>query len=273
MLIAQITDPHIKPRGRLAYRKVDTAAYLAEAVAAVNALVTPPDVVLMTGDLVDAGRPEEYGLLREVLQPLKPPLLPVPGNHDERGAMATAFADLPFLPRGGGFVQYVVEDWPVRLIGLDSVLPGKGGGELCGERLAWLDARLSEQPERPTVLFLHHPPFNTGIGHMDAQGFLGKEAFAAVVRRHPQVERVLCGHMHRAIQVRWAGTIASTAPAPAHQVALDLRDDAPSCFVMEPPGYQLHLWRADSGLVSHTALIGRWDGPHPFFDPQGALID
>jgi len=176
-------------------------------------------------------------------------------------------------PRGGGFVQYVVEDWPVRLIGLDSVLPGKGGGELCGERLAWLDARLSEQPERPTVLFLHHPPFNTGIGHMDAQGFLGKEAFAAVVRRHPQVERVLCGHMHRAIQVRWAGTIASTAPAPAHQVALDLRDDAPSCFVMEPPGYQLHLWRADSGLVSHTALIGRWDGPHPFFDPQGALID
>ncbi|WP_431857114.1 phosphodiesterase [Azospirillum sp.] len=271
MLIAQLTDPHIKPRGRLAYRRVDTAEALARAVEAVNALITPPDVVLLTGDLVDAGRPEEYALLREILQPLRAPLLPVPGNHDERAAMAAAFADMPRLPRNG-FVQYAVEEWPVRLIGLDSVLPGQGGGELCAERLDWLDRRLSEQPERPTVLFLHHPPFRTGIGHMDAQGFLNADGFAAVVRRHPQVERVLCGHMHRPIQVRWAGTVASTAPGTSHQVALDLRDAAPSAFVLEPPGYQLHLWQPDTGLVSHTAFIGDWPGPYPFFD-GGRLID
>ncbi|HYH37143.1 MAG TPA: phosphodiesterase [Azospirillum sp.] len=264
MLIAQLTDPHIKGPGRLLARRVDTAALLAGAVAAVNALNTPPDVVLLTGDLVDAGRPEEYGLLREILQPLKAPVLPIPGNHDERGALAAAFTELPFLPRGGAFVQYVVEDWPVRLIGLDTVVPGAAGGAMCAERLAWLDATLSEQPERPTVLFLHHPPFRTGIGHMDDFGFDGMDAFAAVVRRHPQVERALCGHMHRPIQRRWAGTLASTAPSTAHQVALDLSEGGPACFVMEPPGFQLHLWREDTGLVSHTAAVGAWDGPYPF---------
>lgn len=269
MLIAQLTDPHIKGDGRLLCRRVDTAARLAEAVAAVGALTTSPDVVLLTGDLTDGGRPEEYGLLREILQPLKAPLLPIPGNHDERGAFAAAFVGRPFLPRGGdGFVQYVAEDWPVRLIGLDSVRPGAAGGEICTERLSWLDARLAEQPERPTVLFLHHPPFLTGIGHMDDFGFLGKEAFAAVVRRHPQVERALCGHMHRPIQARWAGTLASTAPSTAHQVALDLSDGGPACFLMEPPGYQLHQWLPGTGLVSHTALVGHWDGPHSFAVPS-----
>ena len=273
MLIAQITDPHIKPRGRLAYRRVDTAAALAEVIDAVNALVTPPDLVLMTGDLVDAGRPEEYGLLREILQPLRAPVLPVPGNHDERAAMAAAFPDVPHLPRNGGFVQYVIEDWPVRLIGLDTVVPGEGGGALCAERLSWLDARLTEQPERPTIIFQHHPPFRTGIGHMDRIGLDGAEAQAAVVRRHPQVERVLCGHLHRPIQARWAGTLASTAPGTSHQVALDLRNEAPSAFVLEPPGYQLHLWQPDTGLVSHTAVVGQFGGPHPFFHPDGTLID
>ncbi|PWC40344.1 phosphodiesterase [Azospirillum sp. TSO22-1] len=272
MLIAQLSDPHIKPRGRLAYRRVDTAAALAAVVDTVNALVTPPDVVLVTGDLVDAGRPEEYGLLREILQPLKAPLFAVPGNHDDRAAMAAAFGDALHLPQDGGFLHFAVEDWPVRLIGLDTVLPGQGGGLLCPERLRWLGERLAEQPDRPTVLFQHHPPFRTGIGHMDRIGLAGAADQAAVVRRHPQVERVLCGHLHRPIQVRWAGTLASTAPGTSHQVALDLRDNAPSAFVLEPPGFQLHLWTEENGLVSHTATVGAFEGPHPFFE-DGKLID
>lgn len=95
---------------------------------------------------------------------------------------------------------------------------------------------------------------------------------ADVIRRHPQVERVPCGHLHRPTQVRLAGAIASTAPSTAHQVALDLRDGAPWAFVMEPSGYQIHMWRADSGVVSHTAVIGDHDGPYPFFK-DGKLID
>jgi 3',5'-cyclic-AMP phosphodiesterase len=272
MLIVQITDTHIKPQGRLAYGRVDTALFLERAVAAIGALVPAPDLVLLTGDLVDSGGADEYDRLTELLRPLRAPLFPVAGNHDERSGLARAFPELAARVTGNPFFQYTVEDWPVRLIGLDTVLPGSGAGELCAERLSWLDARLSEQPDRPTIVFQHHPPFATGIGHMDRLGLTGAAAQAAVIRRHPQVERVLCGHLHRPIQVRWAGTLASTAPSTAHQVALDLRDEAPSAFVMEPPGYQIHAWRAETGIVSHTADIGAFDGPHPFFK-DGKLID
>jgi 3',5'-cyclic AMP phosphodiesterase CpdA len=271
MLIAQITDTHIRPPGRLAYRRVDTAAALERAVAAVNALSPAPDLILFTGDLVDFGTDEEYGLLLDLLRPLRAPLFPIPGNHDSRAGIAKAFPQIARRSMGP-FFQYAVEDWPVRLIGLDTLLPGSGAGELCGERLAWLDARLGEQPERPTIVFQHHPPFPTGIGHMDRIGLTGAAEEAEVIRRHSQVERVLCGHLHRPIQARWAGTLASTAPSPSHQVALDLRDDAPSAFVMEPPGFQLHLWTDGAGLVSHTAFVEDFPGPYPFFQ-DGKLID
>ncbi len=272
MIIAQITDTHIKPEGRLAYRRVDATEHLARAVRHLLALDPRPDVVLATGDLVDAGLPEEYRRLRALLAPLTMPVYLIPGNHDERGALRAAFADHAYLPREG-FLHYVVEGWPVRLVALDTIVPGRPGGLMCAERLAWLDARLVEAPERPTLIFMHHPPFRTGIHHMDVLGLDNAEAMREVVRRHAQVEAVVCGHLHRPIQVRWAGTVASTAPSTAHQVALDLRDDGPAEFVMEPPACQLHVWTPGVGLVSHTSFIGTFDGPHPFFDQSGRLID
>jgi len=273
MLIAQLTDLHIKPPGRLAYGLVDTAAMLRAAVASLLAQRPRPDLVLLTGDLTDAGRPEEYALLRELLAPIECPIYVVPGNHDDRAALRAGFADHAYLPPGDGFIQYVVEDHAVRLVGLDTVTPGEAGGLLCGTRLAWLEARLAAAPDRPTVVFLHHPPFSTGISHMDAIGLAGSAEFAAVIRRHPQVERVLAGHLHRPIQARWAGTLASTAPSSAHQVLLDLTPDAAAGFTLEPPGYQLHLFTPASGMVSHTVTIGSFAGPYPFRDPSGVLID
>jgi len=160
----------------------------------------------------------------------------------------------------------------LRLIGLDTIVPGQAGGEMCARRLAWLAARLGEAPDRPTVLFMHHPPFVTGIEHMDAMRLADEESFAAVVRRHPQVVRVLCGHVHRAIQAPFAGTTASIAPSTAHQVALDLRPQGPSAFMLEPPGFQLHIYDERVGLITHTAPIGAFDGPYPFHD-QGVLIE
>ncbi|WP_207477449.1 phosphodiesterase [Arenibaculum pallidiluteum] len=273
MLIAQLTDLHVKPAGRLAYRRVDTALHLRAAVDALLRLDPQPDVVVITGDLVDAGLPEEYALLRELLKPLTLPLYVIPGNHDQRAPLAAAFADHDYLPRDGGFLHYAVENWPLRLIALDTVVPGQGGGMLCDERLRWLDARLSEAPGAPTAILMHHPPFRTGIAHMDRIGLGNAPAFDEVLRRHPHVERVLCGHIHRPIQARFGGTLASTAPSVAHQVALDLTQDGPSAFVMEPPGFQIHLWDAEAGIRSHTAVIGDFGGASPFFDPEGRLID
>jgi len=271
MLIAQITDFHIRVPGKLAYRRVDTAACLQRCVAHLMQLKPLPDLVLATGDLVDFGQPEEYRHLRQLLEPLSMPVYLIPGNHDERGALRDEFSDHAYLPRDGDFLQYTIDAYPLQLIALDTVVPMEGGGILCNRRLVWLAARLAERRDKPTVIFMHHPPFKTGISHMDAIGLANPEELGNIVAQHPQVERILCGHVHRLIQVRFHGTIASTCPSPAHQVAFDLRAVAPSAFMMEPPGYQLHYWNG-AQLVTHTAYIGDFDGPYPFFE-NGKLID
>ncbi len=213
-----------------------------------------PDVVLCTGDLVDEGSPEEYAVLVPMLAALPMPCYLVPGNHDHRENLRKAFVSHSYLPRDG-FLHYAVDLGPLRLIALDTHVPGAPGGQLCPERLAWLDARLSEAPDRPTVLMMHHPPFRTGIERMDEMGLEGSEGMAEVVRRHPQVERILCGHLHRPIVKRFGNTVASTCPSTAHQVVLDLRREGRLAIVDEPPACQLHLWNEGLGLVSHTSYI------------------
>ena len=265
MMIAQITDMHIRPRGRIAYGRVDANAMLAAAVATLEALSRKPDLVIATGDLTDCGLAEEYEVLRDILEPLSMPVYLVPGNHDRRAEFLAEFGPDGYLPADGGFLHYVVDGHPVRLIGLDTVVPGHGHGEMCAARLSWLEARLGEAPGRPTVIFMHHPPFGTGLADMDRINCRNGAAMAAVVSRFTTVERVVCGHHHRPITVCWAGTIGSVAPSTAHQVTLDLiPDGGPSSFMMEPPGLQLHLWSPAAGLATHTMPIGEYDGPFPF---------
>src|SRR5437868_779173 len=107
------------------------------------------------------------------------------------------------------------------------------------------------------------------LAPMDRMGLRGSGDFAEIIRRHPQVERICCGHVHRAIERRFAGTIAGTAPSTAHQAKLDLRPDEPLGFTLEPPGYQLHLWGEEPGLVTHTAVTGEW--PQLYRASQGQL--
>ena len=271
-ILGQISDLHIKVPGKLSYRVVDCAAMLTRCVAEILRLTQQPDALVVTGDLVDFGRREEYEHLRALLAPLPMPYYLLPGNHDEREALRATFADHAYLRQWESYVQYAIDDWPVRLVALDTVIPGEGGGRLDAERLAWLDRTLSAERQKPTIVVMHHPPFPTLIGHMDGIGLEGSDELAAVISRHPQVERILCGHLHRPIQYRFAGTIASTSPSPAHQVALDLSAEAPSHFKMEPPAFQLHAWRPGMGVVSHTAYIGDFAGPYPFFQGE-QLID
>jgi 3',5'-cyclic AMP phosphodiesterase CpdA len=261
MLIAHITDTHITSPGTLLMGIVDTASALERAVAALNRLDPLPDAAVLTGDLVESGAPEQYAHLRALLAPLRMPVFAIPGNHDAREPMREAFIGDGYLPRQG-FLNFAIEDSPLRIIGLDTLVPGEGGGAVCSERLRWIDRILSEGQDRPALVLMHHPPFLTGISHMDRLGLAGRAAFAEIVRRHPQVERIACGHLHRPIESRFAGTVAGTAPSTAHQIVLDLRPDARASFAFEPPGYQLHYWREDAGLVTHTVSIGDWPGPY-----------
>lgn len=273
MLIAQISDLHIRMPGQKAYRVVETDRYLPPAVDALNRLNPAPDVVIISGDLTDFGRPQEYAHLKQMLDALCIPYFLMPGNHDAREALLSTFPEHTYLQGSNGFVQYTVEDHPLRLIMLDTVVPMQSHGELCAQRLDWLRDRLAEQPGRPTAIAMHHPPFITGIAHMDAIGLLeGREALETIVSSYPNIERILCGHLHRTIFQRFGGTVASTCPSPAHQVALDLRPQGPSAFVMEPPGFHLHEWR-NSVLVTHHAYVDAYPGPYPFHEEGGALID
>jgi 3',5'-cyclic AMP phosphodiesterase CpdA len=264
MLIAQLSDPHLRLEGQLLYDRIDTAGYLERAVAHVLKLDPRPDVVLMTGDLVEAGKPEEYARLRRLIAPLAMPVYLIPGNHDAREPLRAAFADKGYFP-ATGFLQYAVDGWPVRLIALDTLVEGKPHGALCEERLGWLAARLAEQPHKPTMLFMHHPPFDCGIETFDKSRLReGDDRLAALVGLHANVERAVCGHVHRPIQVRWAGTVASIAPGTAHQSTLDLHEHSTLTMMMEPPAIALHQWRPGTGLVTHVSYIGDYDGPKPF---------
>ena len=257
MRIAQITDTHVSAGGGFTSSLVDPNASLAVAVEALNSLPVAPDVVLVTGDLTDHGDPADYSLLNDLLDRIESPTYVIPGNHDDAPVMATAMAHLGYLP-SEGHLSYVVDDHPVRLVGLDTTDPERHDGVFPDDRAGWLDEALSAD-QRPTLVFMHHPPFDTGIFFMDAVDLKGRERFREVVTTHPHVTRIVCGHVHRAIQANWGATTISVCPSTAHQVGLVLTDEVPPLITSEPPSYQMHLWDG-AGFVTHTAPLA-WDGP------------
>lgn len=251
MLIAQVTDTHIRANGAFAFGgQVDTSAGLRRAVRYIRELDPQPDVILATGDLVDSGRADDYAQLRSLLAPLGAPIFAIPGNHDARAPLREAFPEVRRRVTGE-HIQYVVDDFPVRLIAIDTLDEGQIGGRLCAARLEWIGEALARSP-RPTLLFMHHPPYDYGAQPNADMHCAGAEALAPLVARHGNVIAVLCGHLHRWTHARWAGTLACTAPATAPVLQLNLSGRAPDGWIDSPPMVGLHLWRATAGLVSHT---------------------
>lgn len=273
ILIAQISDLHIKAPGELAYGRVDTAAALERCVAALNALQPRPDLVVISGDLVDTPTPGEYDHLKRLLAPLEIPFIGIPGNHDSRAMMRAAFPDWNYAPPDA--LDQVVNIGGLDVILLDSSVEAKPHGELQAASLQFLDATLAASNDAPALIFLHHPPFRTGIGHMDVQNLFNADALAAIVTQYPRVKAIAAGHVHRATLTSFAGVPATICPAPNHAVALDLGAQLPPSFIVEPPAFHLHAWFPGAGfgqLVTHSVPVGQFDGPHPFFGPDGKLL-
>lgn len=265
MLFAQITDPHVRQPGKPLSGRVETAGFLERMVKRLNALRPRPDCVLITGDLVDHGSEAEYRLLRGILEGLESPSYLSLGNHDGREAFRACFADLDYWDPGEAFVQYAVALGGMRLLVLDTHDAGKPSGALCQGRLDWLSARLAEDRITPTVVAMHHPPVTVGMPRMDPSRLLaGAERFKELILGAPNVERILAGHLHRAVTVRFAGTVLDVMPGAAHQIDLDLAGEAPLSFVFEPPMLQLHTVVPGAGLVSHKVYADPSDGPYPF---------
>lgn len=271
-LLVQLSDLHIREPSQLAYGRIDTAPYLKTAIKSVLGLKQQPDAVVITGDLTDFGRAAEYTHLAELLAPLSMPVYLLPGNHDDRAQLRCSFPSHRYLGTDG-FVQYAVSIGGLRLLAIDTTVPKQSHGSLGREQLAWLEAQLAQCQGQRIIIAMHHPPFQTLIGHMDEIGLLqGAAGLEALVAKHPNIERVICGHLHRAIDVRFGGSIASTAPSPAHQVCLDLSPNAPSAWTLEPPGFRLYALDSFGRVVGHLVPSGVFDGPHPFHE-GGGLID
>jgi 3',5'-cyclic AMP phosphodiesterase CpdA len=274
IMIAQISDLHVKRPGTLAYGKVDTAAALTRCVAELNRLESPPDLVVISGDLVDTPRKEEYDHLVTLLAPLTLPFAAIPGNHDDRALLRAAFPDQAYAPSGAA-LNMVHAVGAIDIVLLDSTVPDAAHGELDAATLAWLDTTLAVSTTRPALLFLHHPPFVTGIAHMDAQNLRNAADLAAILRRHPRARLVAAGHVHRATLTTFAGIAATICPAPNHAVALDLDAFLPPSLKVEPPAFYLHVWFPGEGygsVVTHHVPIGDFDGPHPFFATDGRQL-
>ncbi|MBA5776423.1 phosphodiesterase [Stappia sp. F7233] len=268
-LIAQITDLHIRPQGVACYRVSETNLLADRAVRALKALDPAPDAVVVTGDLTERNDPREYRLVRRLLKRLSCPVYVMPGNHDRTDAMREHLSDFPLISKGSKEkVYYAAEVGELRLIALDSSIPGFANGELGKEQLDWLDTELAQHP-RPTMIAVHHPPKAVGIRHMDDIALSDGAAFGKVISKYRHVERVICGHVHRPIISAFAGTVMTLCPGTAHQVVLDLNDSAPAEFVMEPPAYFLHHFTQEAGMVTHLAYVEAYPGPFPFWADEG----
>jgi Icc protein len=249
VLVAHLSDPHLTT-GALA---AEPASGLYRALGRVLALDPRPDCVVITGDLVERGRPDEYAALREVVGRFPLPLHLVTGNHDGREALLDAFGGTPLL--GGGAQPYYTVEYPeATIVALDSLVPGSGGGRRRAAHRAWGGDELAPPPPLPAFVCLHHPPIPLGIPVLDEIRLLDGDALAEVIVRHPNVARVLAGHLHRAVTSGFAGTILSVAPSTYRQSELCLRADRMIGYVHEPTGFLLHLLTG-TDCVTHTVPV------------------
>ncbi len=254
MIIAQISDLHIGFAGKGKVCK--NSERLKQVVDALNTLQRQPDLVIATGDLVEHGQDWAYQDLKNELRQIKSPVYFAFGNHDDREAFLKIF---PHFPLVDGFLQYTVEDHAVRIIVLDTLKEGRHGGSFCQTRTDWLDAKLAEQPERPTVIAMHHPPIRTGIGWLTAKpGDKWVERLRDVISRYDNVEHIMAGHTHRSIFKSFAGATISVTQAIAPQTKLELADidphipDGRGLLVESRPGFCLHYWNGDD-ITTHSA--------------------
>jgi len=264
MLIAQISDTHIAAAGLKTYGIAPMAENLTRCVDSINKLTMPPDLVLLSGDISNDFAHDEATHAAEILNRLNCPYYLVPGNHDDRDVLWEVFGGNACPSRPDGFINYVIEGAAVRIIALDSLSVGQSGGEICPQRAAWLRETLAKGGTQPTVIFMHHPPMKCGVPESDLDGFVGADALGDIVATHPNIERILCGHIHLLTHARWRGTIVTTAPSMGMQLDLDLTQSKPSKFLLSDPAYLLHHWIPDGRLITHTIQVSAIGGPYDF---------
>ena len=251
-LLAQISDLHLGA----AWEGLDPEPRLEAVIDAIQGLPNEVDAVLVSGDLTDDGGLRSCRRARELLDRFDAPVFALPGNHDHRGCLREVF-ELP--GEGAEPVDYAAEVGELRLVVLDSAIPGQDPGGFVPEQLDWLDAELAKEGERSTLLAMHHPPLATGVPDWDAINLVAAErkALARVVGRHPQLRAIVGGHLHRVACSSLAGCAVFSAPSTYLQARPDF---APVDFAAEDvelvgsPGFALHVL-LDGELSSQVEMV------------------
>lgn len=236
--ILQLSDIHAVAPGARASNVLDTPGllrlaidHLCERIPA----IAPIDAVLVTGDISDDGSPESYALARDELERLGLPLLVIPGNHDRREEFRKAFGDLGNFP-GKGLIDWAIDIDQTRVIGLDTLVEGQGGGRLRPESLDFLQRSIEPPAADNIVVALHHPPLRTGIHFMDAIGLENPDDLQSRLSSEGRRLRIVAGHVHGIYHGLVGRHPVSTAPALCSAFALDLREDASVGFMSGPTG-------------------------------------
>lgn len=248
MKFVQLSDLHLTADGQPLYGEVDTEAALQAALARVQGMVPEVDFLLLTGDLADSGAASAYLRLKAALALLSLPYALLPGNHDSRPEFRSAFSEHAWA---GEPLCCLGQDWAQgTLLLLDDTVPGRDWGEIGDCQMAWLEAACPT--DRPVLLCLHHPPFDIGIPGMDAIRCRNEERLEEWLGRRPNVEALLCGHVHRLVVTSFAGRPALTAPSTAHQIAIG---QGPLAYTLETGGFLWHDWQPGKRLLTHYVPV------------------
>lgn len=261
VLIAQMTDLHIGFEPDADENELNYKRCVATLSKVLNQ-PTLPDLLLLTGDLTENGDSESNKRVKALFGQCPFPVFPLVGNHDDRDELRRAFPD---CPDEDGFIQYAIEVHGLRILCLDTLEPGRHGGAFCEARARWLANQLTQNPDTPTVVFMHHPPVSAGIGWMDPRPDAAWIArFGGAIEGHSQIAGIHCGHLHRSVHTSFRGFPLSIARSVAPSVALDLRPISPkqpddrALVTAEPPSYALHRW-SNAALVTHYQAVGDWE--------------
>lgn len=260
----QLSDLHAVAKGELSSGVLDTRRVLIAAIdklIEMQAMLAPLDGVLVSGDISDEGSADSYAFARDQLKRLGLPLFVVPGNHDARETMRTAFSDLITMPAAGP-IDWAAKVGDTLVVGLDTLVEEQGGGSLREDSLTFLRNALCTAGSGPMIIMLHHPPIQTGIHFMDRIGLENADALDAVLDDVHNDLLLIAGHVHGVHHGRLGRHRVTTAPSVCSTFALDRRADAPVGFLKGPTGCTV-IDTNPGGIVSFVPLVPG-EGPFPF---------
>ncbi|MCP2169743.1 metallophosphoesterase [Goodfellowiella coeruleoviolacea] len=250
-VLAHISDVHVDGGDRSVERARRVLRFIGD-------LAAPVDAVLLTGDIADHGRPDEYARVNEILAGTALPVLTCPGNHDVRGAYREVLLGEPTGddPAGDEPINQVVRVGAAVFALCDSSIPGRDDGYLADETLTWLEEVLTEHRDgAPVFVCFHHPPVPLHNPVGDTMRQFGEQRLAAVLDRHPQVVAVLCGHAHQAAATTFAGRPLLVAPGVVATARLLPWERGDIVDLDSPPMIALHVLDDDGRLTTHYRVV------------------